>query len=353
MKSDQIIRDPTFQLNLLLWMAKEQPLDSYRVRPLFFELNFRIIYIEQPFPFPPELSKLLEGSQLEVGFSEPELILGRSNDGKALYFEAKANSFSPASIKPARQARGHLVATGAVFSEVLAPLTSCLLCYVVPAARCSEMDNTLRELATELAAEDLKPGQFSCHGLRVDADKLIYSWDSSFKQYLKIEADDAVALNDLTEDTDPSPLVLVFSDEDCPNEEIRDFYRRAVIEQVRARLLCDLQALPEGQEYVVTADELLNETTDNVFQFLGRERQKNLRRLVRENLLKRVGVYWSSKQPEVRFEDGRLRILWPSVLERKDFLNWLEDRSFRFESTRPEERNMPLFDSLESSRTSE
>jgi hypothetical protein len=215
------------------------------------------------------------------------------------------------------------------------------------------MENTLRDLATELAADELKPGQFSCHGLRVDAGNLIYSWDWSFKQYLKIGEDAAVVITDLEEDTDPSPLVLVFSDEDCPNEVIRDFYRRAVIEQVRARLLCDLQALPVEQEYLVTADELLNETTDNAFQFLGRQRQKSLRRLVQENLFKRVGYYWSGKQPEVRFDDGRLRILWPSVLERKDFLNWLEDRNLRFDSSRPEEPTMPLFDLLESSPASE
>ena len=54
MKTELFLCDPVLQLNLLLWMAKEQPKDGYRVRPLFHERGFKIIYIEQPFPFPED-----------------------------------------------------------------------------------------------------------------------------------------------------------------------------------------------------------------------------------------------------------------------------------------------------------
>ena len=74
----------------------------------------------------------MKDSELDISIPpEPELILGRKSDNKALYFEAKANSFGIASTN-SRQARAHLIASGPVFGEVLSPLNACLLCYVVP-----------------------------------------------------------------------------------------------------------------------------------------------------------------------------------------------------------------------------
>src|SRR5438552_13315128 len=95
MKPELLIRDPVFQLNLLLWMTKEQPPTGYVVKALFFENGFNIIYIEQPFPFPPETLDAIENSNKDISkVPEPELLLGRTADRKALCFEAKANSFS-------------------------------------------------------------------------------------------------------------------------------------------------------------------------------------------------------------------------------------------------------------------
>jgi len=345
MKADTLIRDPVFQLNLLLWMTKEQPSGDYRVRPLFFELGFKIIYIEQPFRFPEETSRKAIGSGLVISEApEPELILGGENDEKALYFEAKANSFGPESSN-AKQARGHLVATGPPFQEVLAPLKSCLLCYVVPEENRVLMLQCLAHLSSELAATELEPGLFSCHGLMVSTNQLIYGWDVAFKDYLGLAEDSAIVLSDLDDDTDPSPLLLLFSEEDCPTEGMRDFYRQVVIEQVRARLLCDLETLPLNREYEISVDELLLETSDRLFDYLGRERQKRLRLLIRENLFRRIRDYWVDKEG-VRVENDQLYIRWRSTIEKTDFLAWLEDRRLKFETNRPIERTMPLLEGL-------
>ncbi len=105
MRTDALLKDPVFQLNLLVWMAKEQPPENYRVRPLFHERQFEIIYIEQPFAFPEETIAAIEASGLDISKRpEPELILGRRHDNRALYFEAKANSFTTESTT-SRQAR--------------------------------------------------------------------------------------------------------------------------------------------------------------------------------------------------------------------------------------------------------
>jgi len=341
-----LVRDPTFQLNILLWMAKEQPTEGYRVRPVFFEHGFKTIYIQQPFPLPEETSKAARESSLNISLApEPELILARTRNGKALYFEAKVDSFSPDSSN-SKQARGHLLATGPAFGEVLAPLTSSLLCYVVPDDKRTLMFDSLSDLAVELSGQGLEPGSFSCHGLRIADHELIYVWDSVFKDYVGESADSIIIIDDLESHTDPSPLILVFSEEDCPNTDNRDFYRRVILDQVRARLLCDVQSLPVNQEYEITVDELLLRTSDRIFEFLGGKRQRRLRLLVRENLFKRIRDHWQQRQRSITLDGSTLRIRWELADEKDAFLNWLEDRRVKFDASRPEPRRMPLLDNL-------
>lgn len=341
MKTDALISDPIFQLNLLLWMAKEQPGNDYRVRPLFYDLKFEIIYIEQPFAFPEGTLQAITDSGLDISFSpEPELILGRKSDHKALYFEAKANSFGPDSSN-CKQARAHLVASGPTFSEVLAPLKSCLLCYVVPQEACISMAACLSTLSKELKGKRLKPAPFSSHGLSFDGKQIIYSWDDAFKTHVGFIESQTPVLHDVSEDTDPSPLILVYSDEDCPNDDIRHFYRRALIDQARACLLCDLHANSVGVTYETTPDQLLAKTTDGIFQYLGRTRQKSLRRLFRENIFKKISASWKEKQPGIKLVGDQLTITWSVAGEKEDFLDWLEDRRVHFEVGKPEE-DIPL-----------
>ena len=343
MKTEALLRDPVLQLNLLLWMAKEQPSDHCRVRPLFYDLGFEIIYIEQPFAFPEEAVKAMKDSALDFSIPpEPELILGRKSDNKALYFEAKANSFGITSTN-CKQARAHLIASGPVFGEVLSPLNACLLCYVVPEGAREPMSQCLTALADELQSKKLMPGPFSCHGLAVNKTRIVYSWDSVFKAHVGA-TDDVVPVLDVAEDTDPAPLLLVFSDEDCGNVEMRDFYRRAILDQVRACLLCDLHSHALGENYETSPDSLLAKTTDGIFQYLGRERQKGLRRLVRENIFKKIADYWKERQSGVTLVGDQLSVTWTGAGEKDDFLNWIEDRRMHFDAGKPPVEQPTLFD---------
>ena len=348
MKTEALLRDPVFQLNLLLWMAKEQPTGDYRVRPLFYDWGFEIIYIEKPFAFPEEAVRAMKDSALDIGIPpEPELILGRKSDNKALYFEAKANSFGVASTKNCRQARAHLIASGPVFGEVLSPLNACLLCYVVPEGARELMSQCLTALADELQNKKLMPGPFSCHGLAVNETRIVYSWDSVFKAHVGATDDVVTLLDGIAEDTDPSPLLLVFSDEDCGNFEMRDFYRRAILDQVRVCLLCDLHSHALGEKYETSPDSLLAKTTDGIFQYLGRERQKGLRRLVRENIFKKIADYWKERQSGITLVGDQLSVTWIGAGEKDDFLDWIEDRHMHFDAGKPPVEQPTLFDHLD------
>lgn len=348
MKADALLSDPVFQLNLLLWMAKDQPDGAYRVRPLFREHGFAIVYIEQPFAFPPEMTNALQTSGLDISVRpEPELVLARqASDRKALYFEAKSHGFSPHSGgNNCRQARGHLAATGPVFGDVFKPLTECLLCYVVPACDQNDMAQTLKALANELSIARLDCGRVSIHGLFRNGTDLIYGLDNEYAAHVGTSDLSIVVMSNLEENTDPIPLLLVFSDEDCPNQEMADFYRSAVLSQVRAALLCDLHTLNVHQSSTTSADDLLHETTGGMFRFMGRQRQKALRRLVHRNVLVAIASYWKTRQPgNISLSQDGLSIKWATPKDKAAFLDWLEDRQTTFDVTRPPSDVLPLFD---------
>ena len=326
MKSEALIRDPVFQLNLLLWMVKEQPSTSYRVRPFFYENGFRLVYIEQPFAFPDGTARAIETSALNISKApEPEMILRRDDDKKGLYFEAKATAFK-AGDDYSKQARGHLLACGPAFAETLKPLEKALLCYVVPKNGCAQMAACLAALSTEFQSADLTAGTHSVHGLEVVAQDLVYSWDNTFKQYVGVAEDSLAVLHDLQDDNDPSPLLLVFSDQDCPTPERAGYYRKVLINQVVAKLISDLNLLPLEQPYSITARELLQQTTDNILDYLALDRQRNMIRIVRQNILGRIASFWRDAPfTPVRLEADRLQINFKDNLAKGELMDWFED----------------------------
>jgi hypothetical protein len=253
------------------------------------------------------------------------LILGRDADNKGLYFEAKSDSFSPDSSN-SRQARGHLLACGPAFAETLTPLKNALLCYVVPADRCSPMANCLATLTAELQSPALIPGPHSVHGMEIREQDLVYSWDDAFKQYAGVIEDSVAVFHEMRDDTDPSPLLLIFSDQDCPSPERRGYYRKVLINQVVAKLVSDLYLLPFEQTYRVTARELLKQTSGGVLDYLATDRQRNMIRIVRQNIFGRIASFWRDKPfTPVQLEADRLQINFKDNLAKVELMDWLED----------------------------
>jgi hypothetical protein len=216
-------------------------------------------------------------------------------------------------------------------------LKQALLCYVVPQDRCALMGNCLESLATELRSATLAPGEHSVHGLAVSGQDLIYSWDNKFKQHSGVTGDSVPVLHELREDTDPSPLLLVFTDEDCPNAERSGFYRRVLINQVVAKLVRDLNLLPPENTYATTARDLLLQTTDGILDYVGRERQTSMIRIIRQMIFARISSFWRERNfSSVKLEADRLEITFKDSLAKSEFMDWLEDpKRTSFSDERP------------------
>ena len=95
----------------------------------------------------------------------------------------------------------------------------------------------------------------------------------------------------------------------------------------------------------MTVDEVLVKTTEELFNFLGKQRQKSLRRFVRTNVLGHLFDHWKEKQPGVMTLAGNeLTIQWSTGDQKEEFLEWLEDRRRAFPLARPPQDQPTLFD---------
>jgi hypothetical protein len=267
-------------------------------------------------------------------------------------FQLKADSFSPNS-NSSRQARGHLLAAGDAFAEVFAPLRFCLLCYLVPEESRPLMTDCLRELTSDLANAGLKPAPYSTHGLALLNRELVYSWDDAFRNHMGVPETAAVVMSNVEEDTDPSPLFLIYTDEDYPDAQSRDTLRRCLINQVHAQMVCDLNQLPAGEVYERSAESLLIDMTDNLYQYLARKRQKAMRRLVAENVFRRMADFCRERFSEVVNVQGQeLIIRFADESSKTAFLEWFEDfHRTAFPVARPPEDTMPLFDHIQNDQS--
>lgn len=344
MSPKEAIHDPVFQLNLLVWMTKDQPQTGYRVRPLFHESGFELHYIEQPFPFPELTRKQIESaaqtSSLLINLKpEPELTIQRASDNRAIYFEAKAQGFSVESSN-SKQARGHLLACGPAFAEVYKPLMGALLNYVVPVDDAGSTRNCLKTLLSELRSANLAPGDFSVDGLSINGRSLDYHLDQPVQRLLNFSQGHVSVMTDIDEKTDPSPLLLVFSEEDCPNAERAGHYRRVLLNQVLANLLCMLHRQNDVMAVEVSAQELLKQTTIGVFDFIGRERQKRMERMVVENLFRQISDFCSGRfSGKVRVRAKTITFDLASASDRGSILDWLE--RITFEDRKPNDLEQP------------
>jgi hypothetical protein len=285
--------------------------------------------VEAPLPLPPATIESIQKSGLAISSApEPEMILGNLAQTHALCLEAKRESFTPAS-STSKQARGYLLATGPSFKEIVTPFQSALLCYVLPEKRRVLMEENLELLKVEMRARQLHPGETSVHGLDATADGVDYVWDSAFAAVVGTSGTRAQILKSEGPDTDPSPLLLVYSAEDYDSKKPH-YAREAMLKQVWVQLLCEIHTSDPGLPLQAKTDAILTLTTDGIFNYLGRDRQRNLCRFVRERLFEPICNAWNkadSKRDDIQvsLNGNVLTILLRDEFARGVFTDWLED----------------------------
>jgi hypothetical protein len=237
---------------------------------------------------------------------------------------------------------------GPAFAEVHTPLKTAILTYAVPFDQSERMRICLGELSTELQDASLSPGPYSVTGLAVENAALNFRLDPAAQSAIGCQEESIAVMHELDEETDPSPLMLVFSAEDCADQDRVGYYRHVLQQQILAALLCRLHTVPESGSVTITAAEILRETTQGAFDYLGRDRQKHMEVLVKENVFATIRDYWNERASGLSILQGReLTVTFSDPAKREEFFDWLEKRKTKFPDTAPTQEAMEQLDLFE------
>ncbi len=285
----EIINDPLFQLNTVLWLTQPLPEKSL-VAPLLHQKGFRVYAIAPALGVPPDIVLRAQSAQLEVQQrARPDVILANKLNKRFVFVECKASSFSITSDQ-AKQARAFLLMAGErVVEEVLGlptgQVSSSILEYVLPEDQRISLQTTLNTLSNELRRHSLPVGKSGVMGFEIKSKALCVVFDENGGQFLGITPNDQVVMR-VDSDTDPRPLYFIPYDPDVDqSEEERRFCKRVLFERIHSAVLVAIgRAEPLG-DLRLEITKLLNDATFGMYNLWENpESAKHMRALCRQLL---------------------------------------------------------------------
>ena len=263
-----LIHDPVFQLNALLWLTWPLP-PTFGIKPLLWNAGFEVYSISKKLAPPPEVLARLKDSTLQYqDHICPDLVIQRKSDKVFLLVECKKSSFGSQSTT-AFQARTLLVLSGPCLSISLGlPVTESTngaACYFLPEAQASRLKDTLDELTKELGDNKLKIGDVILLSLSLEEESLnLYvNLRNSNIQGLP---QDSTPFMQIKEETDPRPLYFIPFDPDCDqSKEERDFCLRILHERIHLEILGAAGRAAPPIKMTLRMEQLLNSATAGMF----------------------------------------------------------------------------------------
>lgn len=285
---NDLVGDPLFQLNSLLWLTQPMPA-SAGFRAVLREAGFEVDAISPLLTLPPDILLLLKGSGLAHQSRVcPDVVLCRQQDGRYAIVECKGNSFGVAS-STAEQARTLLVAAGPRLDEPLGlksgTVQRSVASYFVPSSAAADMGQTLRALEGELRSTKLPVGTSCVLGLELGAAALSLVADDVARDFYSLPAGKVDFVN-LEEGTDPRPLYFVPYDPGCnQSDEERTYCKRVLFERIHTSVLGAAGRAVPPCNLVFDAVGLLNDATLGMYDVWGdKASRKHMRGLVRQLL---------------------------------------------------------------------
>jgi len=286
----ELIRDPLFQLNTLLWLTQSLP-TGICWKPLFRRADFQVYAIAPMLAPPPDVLLAVKESQL--AFQErcrPDIVLYRARDSCFVLVECKGGSFGTASTA-AEQARTFLIVSGSRLHESLglpeSDVGKCLASYLVAEDDMPRMKKTLTELFDEIKTWRIAPGEVELLGLRLGPNSLSLVVGHTLKSLLGLDTSVEKFL-DFDPGTDPRPLYIVPYDPDCnQSQEERAFCKRVLFERIHTAVLGAAGRAIPPREIIFKTEDLLNDAMMGMYDLWeNQESIKHMRRITRQLLLK-------------------------------------------------------------------
>ena len=172
----ELIKDPVFQLNVLLWLAQPLPQAYQEITPLLYGHGFDVYALAPLLTLPPDILLVMRDSGFEVqARTRPDVILAQESSGKFAMTECKGSSFGVDS-STAQQARALLVLADPRCYEVLGlqsqAVQQSVLTYLLPSPERPAMEATISTLLDAFRAHDLAAGETLFLGLLITDEGL-------------------------------------------------------------------------------------------------------------------------------------------------------------------------------------
>lgn len=282
MNTSELIRDPLFQLNSLLWLTQPLPTDGSFV-PLFYQRGFTVHSIA-PILAPP-LDTLLVVKDKSIHANDrarPDVILKNDEQLKYAFVECKKESFSVSS-STAEQTRTLLLVSGRT-ADVLglqpAQVNESCLAFTLPEDCRVKFHRTINELRNELEDQSLSAGDTSIIGLNATDNQCSIDIDEYRSGFFGLPIG-RTTYSIFDDDTDPRPLYFIPYDPDVDQtQEERMFCRRILFERMLSAVISAYGRTPPPTTIILKTESILNDAMFGMYlNWENRESAKHLRRL--------------------------------------------------------------------------
>jgi len=258
----ELLGDPIFQLNIVLWLAQPLPAGS-PIIPIFYQSGFSIYAVAPLLGLSPDLRLDCQRANFEIqDRSRPDVVLVHKNANKYAIAECKKSSFGPGS-STAHQARTLLLISGPRAYEVLgvnrSQVAAVLLCYFAPDTAKKALTGTLGDLRQEIVDLGLPAGECSVIGMKIADEHLGISVDDAASALFELHAGFHPFLS-LDPGTDPRPLYFIPFDPDVeqsPNEKL--LCKRILFERIHGAILSAVGRANAPVTLLIQPSEILND----------------------------------------------------------------------------------------------
>ena len=281
---NDLVFDPLFQLNCLLWLTQPSP-SVGSIRPLLYENGLVVHAIAPLLALPPDvrLKAVTEDNMNDA--TRPDVVLTRERDRLFVFCECKSHSFSAASSN-SRQARLLLAIVGNRVSDVLAlnpdAVSSASLSIVLPEKEREPMLSTLQALETENAENGLPAGPFSVLGLTAAETHVSIVIDASLAGQLSLKPGTHTVIQ-MDAEEDPRPLYFIPYDPDSTGHQSnkeKAYCKRVLFERMLVAIIAATGNASPPVTLSIRREDVLNDALFGMFDcWENRESARHMRKL--------------------------------------------------------------------------
>lgn len=285
-----LVRDPLFQLNTVLWITMPLP-DGHEIRPVLHERGFEIDAIGKKIVLTPEMRSRIGKLGLPCQDSvSPDALLRRGNDRRYVIIECKARSFGEES-STARQARALLIVCDLSQHDSLglgeADINSNAVSFWVDEGDLPAMGKTCASIQIKLRAANLPAGNYHNIGLGIEEANIVLATDDATMGYFGLDAH-RTPIMPIQTDSDPRPLYLIPIDPDCDQtSDERAFCERILFERIHGSILAATARATPEQDISISVDALLGEATSGLY---ARWENRNAIKFLKDKVRKLLGA---------------------------------------------------------------